>query len=354
MDSKQFRQHQEHWERAVISYKDDKGKSFGGTVVRLAVALKLYEHASDDGDQCMMYARRSTLATAAGFNGKAETRRREVSRCLRALKKAGFIELVREAQRPTFDNPNGVPAKWKLVIPPAELDRVVHMWDAEGLGGIPYTVTSNDGKNSTDQEGLGYETYPLTGNESSPITGYESHTQYTLTTHPDQYTQTDHAQSENLARNDEPSGNDPHAQNLSFEQRDQSFSQTEEQPEPTDINDFLDMEKERREEWEDRYNDIAPGSMIETISYDEAVETFYQHFYSARRRHWDRPFMAYLNSLAADGSDLADGDMSELASAVQALLATIPKSQFYDERRRIEPDSDNEQQPEQTSDYRPF
>lgn len=334
MDGKEFRQHQEHWERAVISYKDDKGKSFGGTVVRLAVALKLYEHASDDGDQCMMYARRSTLATAAGFNGKAETRRREVSRCLRALKKAGFIELVREAQRPTFDNPNGVPAKWKLVIPPAELDRVVHMWDAEGLGGIPYTVTSNDGKNSTDQGGLGYETYPLTGNESSPITGYESHTQYSLTTHPDQYTQTDHAQSENLARNDDQSGNDPHAQNISFEQRSpSSFSQTDEQPELTGIDGFWEMEEERREVWESRYNEIAPGSPIETISYGDAVENFADYFDYVRRRHWDQTFMAYLNSLVEDGSDLADGDMSELAEAVRALLAKIPKSQFYGEYR---------------------
>ena len=349
MDSKQFRQHQEHWERAVISYKDDKGKSFGGAVLRVAWALKLYEHASDDGDQCMMYARRSTIAIAAGFNGNAETRRREVSRRLRELEKAGFIELIREAQRPSLDNPNGVAAKWKLVIPPAELDRVVHMWDVEGLGGIPNTVTSKGGKNSADQEGLGGIPNTMTVLETHPETVLETHTQYTLTTHPDQYTQTDHAQSENLARNDDQSGNDPHAQNISFEQRDQSFSQTEEQPEPTGIDGFWEMEEDRRDMWKDRYNDIAPGSMIETIPYEDAVRNFADCFDNVRRRHWDRPFMAYLNSLVVDGTDLADGDLSELSEAVYGLLSEVPKSRFY-----LEPVSDNEQHSQPVSDYRPF
>lgn len=127
MDSKEFRQHQEHWERAVVSYKDDKGNSFGSTVLRVAWALKLYVHAGDGGNQCMVQVERLTIAIAAGFNGKAETRRREVGRCLRALENAGFIQLARKAQRPTFDRPYSVPEKWKLVIPPAELDRVVHM-----------------------------------------------------------------------------------------------------------------------------------------------------------------------------------------------------------------------------------
>ena len=354
MDSKQFRQHQEHWERAVISYKDDKGKSFGSTVLRVAVALKLYEHASDDGDQCMMYARRTTIAKAAGFNGSVQTQQREVSRRLRELENAGFIELVRKAQRPSLGNPGGVAARWKLVIPPAELDRVVHMWDTESVL-ESNTVTSNDGKNDAGSTSSVLESNTISVLESNTESVSETHTQYSLTTHPDQYTQTDHAQSENLARNDDQSGNDPHAQNISFEQRSpSSFSQTDEQPELTGIDGFWEMEEERREVWEDHYSVIAPGSMLETISYRDAVETFSQHFFSARRRNWDRPFMAYLNSLAADGTDLADGDMSELANAVHGLLQTIPKSQFYDERHRVEPDSDNGQQPEQTSDYRPF
>lgn len=150
LNPKEFRIHQENWLQAVALYRDENGKRLSATTLRVAIAMRVYEHANTDekGQQGTAWPTRSTLAKRAGIGGTPKTIRREITTHTNALAKAGFIVKIREGVKPSGDRPLGEAAIWKLTIPAESLKEVESLFEVSGLNSTP-TQEGVSGLNST-------------------------------------------------------------------------------------------------------------------------------------------------------------------------------------------------------------
>lgn len=157
MNKAEFRQHQDDWRQALISHRKDSGQALEGATIRVAIALQHYEHATAGEDQCCAFPTRASLARRLGLdNGKPENYRRTITKHLRQLEHAGFIVKIREGVRPSLDNPRGISAKWRLIVPAEDLERIRTMWDAEE----PEEVGGQTEHEGSEEEGNMHDSPP--------------------------------------------------------------------------------------------------------------------------------------------------------------------------------------------------
>lgn len=287
MNKTEFRQHQDNWRQALISHRKDSGRSLEGTTIRVALALQHYEHAAAGEDQCCAFPTRSSLAVRLGLEGKPEHQRRTITKHLTALEQAGFIVKIREGVRPSLDNPRGIAAKWRLIVPAEDLERIRTMWDAEEpeeVGGQTEHVGSQDGQvgGQTEQETRSVD-------PRKPV-------QFAHPTTPDYQPLTD-----------QPLTESTYAQNK-FEHP-QSIS---------NIDGFSDEEEKKRQMWQERYAASVSGTAVEDVPYSEAVELFEELMCDERRSNWESTFFYGVKAAAEetynpDVGTGADEFASELA-----------------------------------------
>lgn len=139
LNPKDFRIRQENWLQAIVLYRDENGKRFSPTTLRVAIAMRVYEHANTDekGQQGTAWPTRASLAKRAGIGGTPKTIRREITTHTNALAKAGFIVKIREGVKPSEDQPLGEAAIWRLAIPAESLKEVENLFEVSGLNSTP-------------------------------------------------------------------------------------------------------------------------------------------------------------------------------------------------------------------------
>lgn len=167
MNKAEFRQHQDDWRQALISHRKESGRSLEGTTIRVALALQHYERAAEGEDQCCAFPTRLSLAVRLGLEGKPEHQRRTVTKHLTALEQAGFIVKIREGVRPSYEYPKGQSAKWRLIVPAEDLERIRTMWDEpaspDGVGGqTEHEVGGQTEHDGVQGEGVGGQTEQVT------------------------------------------------------------------------------------------------------------------------------------------------------------------------------------------------
>lgn len=251
LNTAQFREKQDNWRIALISYKHANGKGFNARTIRLAIALQHHEHATEGADQGTAWPGRQRLAEMVGIGGSRETQLREVSRALKPLAEAGFIVKIREGK--SVNGEEVVTAKWRLVVP----DHV----DCVG-------VQHNDLCRSATQ--------PCVGVQHNAV--LESHT---LTPEVNPLSETPEITT--------------YGQNQNFDPW--QFSSQTSIPQPATH--FLSLSKQIQARNRVYVEQLREQNNL-TIDYDALVEIFIgtMQEYGEQRRNWESAFKAYVQQVA--------------------------------------------------------
>lgn len=156
-----FRRKQDYWRLAIATYRKENGRKLSSNTIAVAEALQHFEHAQAGPDQGTCWPSRNRIAKAAEIGGKPETQRREVSKHLRTLESLGFIVKLREGVAPTWDSP-AVTAKWRLVLPKHEEERVSANLEPSDRKTQRDRVGDKDGDRAPNETGVGAQLHTQT------------------------------------------------------------------------------------------------------------------------------------------------------------------------------------------------